>query len=281
MPGGLRDRLRRLAARLFKPGLAGVHERLDRLERAVLGRIDRLGRSPEKYEEELGFWRWLATSEESQKRMHGTFHVAFSRWQRLRLLELGERLGLGSEDALDAWCEGQSVVEIGAGPYPAVAAAPAWRRAVAVDPLAKGYAREGLLPEACAGVTYIEAPGEDVPLASGFADLVIIENALDHVGDPEAVVAECRRLLRPGGLLWVLVDLSEYRDHMHPHPFSEARIRGLLAAAGFETVHDRVSDHKSHPEAYGEYRGLLRKPAPARIPAPVVIPSPKADAAAP
>ena len=55
------------------------------------------------------------------------------------------------------------------------------------------------------------------------------------------------------------VDLSEHSDHMHPHPFNEARVRGLLAAAGFEVVTDRVSDHKSHPKAYGEYRGLLRR----------------------
>jgi hypothetical protein len=32
-----------------------------------------------------------------------------------------------------------------------------------------------------------------------------------------------------------------------------------LKAAGFEPLRDRVSDHKSHPRAYGEYRGLLRK----------------------
>ncbi|MCC6661687.1 MAG: class I SAM-dependent methyltransferase [Phycisphaerales bacterium] len=231
------------------------------MERVVLGRIDRLGRPAEKYEEELGFWRWLVKTPEGRKKIGGAFEEVFGRWQRQRLLELGERLGLESEAALDAWCEGQSVVEIGAGPYPAVAAAPAWRRAVAVDPLASGYAREGLLPEACDRVTYIEAPGEAVPLASGCADLVIIENALDHVADPEAVVAECRRLLRSGGLLWVLVDLSEHRDHMHPHPFSESRIRGLLTSGGFEMMHDRVSDHKSHPKAYGEYRGLLKKPA--------------------
>jgi CheY-like chemotaxis protein len=33
----------------------------------------------------------------------------------------------------------------------------------------------------------------------------------------------------------------------------------LLRREGFEPVKDRVSDHKSHPNAYGEYRGLLKK----------------------
>jgi SAM-dependent methyltransferase len=252
----LKSRLKSLAARLMRPGLADLHARLDDLER----RIERLNRPAQKFEEELRFWRWIITTDEGREKIGGPFEEVFGRWQRERLLELGRRLGLSDEAALDRWCAGQSVVEIGAGPYPAVATAPAWRRAVAVDPLAKGYAREGLLPPACNRITYIDAAGEDVPLASGFADLVIIENALDHVTDPEAVLMEIRRLLRPEGLLWLLVDLSTYSDHMHPHPFSEARIRALLAGAGFETVHDRVSDHKSHPKAYGEYRALLRRP---------------------
>lgn len=255
----VRARLKALAARLLRPGLAGVHARIDQVEQGLHRRLDRLNRPVEKYEEELRFWRWLVKSEEGAKKIGGPFEEVFGRWQRARLMELGERLGLGGEAALDAWCEGQSVVEIGAGPYPAIAAAPAWRRAVAVDPLAKGYAREGLLPAACDRVTYIDSPGESVPLAARSADLVIIENTLDHVTDPEGVLTETRRLLRPGGLLWLLVDLSEYSDHMHPHPMSAGRVREMLSAAGFEVVHDRVSDHKSHPKAYGEYRGLLRR----------------------
>jgi hypothetical protein len=92
------------------------------------------------------------------------------------------------------------------------------------------------------------------------------------VSDPGAVLGEIRRLLRDGGLLWLLVDLSNYSDHMHPHPFNEERVRGLLNQAGFEPVKDRVSDHKSHPKAYGEYRGLLRKVSLTR--APMLAPPP-------
>jgi ubiquinone/menaquinone biosynthesis C-methylase UbiE len=132
-----------------------------------------------------------------------------------------------------------------------------------VDPIAKGYVEEGLVPPAAEHITYLESPGERIPLPAGSADLVIIENALDHVGDPVAVLAEIRRLLAPQGMLWLLVDLSNYSDSMHPHPFNEERLRALLAGAHFEAVTERVSDHKSHPKAYGEYRGLLRKnPAP-------------------
>lgn len=264
---GIKSWLKHIAARLMRPGLAplertlvDIDRRLDQLKKSLPAADDR-----QKHAEELAYWRWLVKTPEGRASLFAPFETAFGTWQRDRLRELAGCLELAApgedpDQALDAWCAEQSVVEIGAGPYPAVAAAPRWRRAVAVDPLAKGYAEEGLLPPAAAHITYIESSGERVPLPAGFADLVIIENALDHVSDPAEVLAEIVRLLRPGGLLWLLVDLSTYSDHMHPHPFDERRVRTLLNQAGFEVVTDRTSDHKSHPKAYGEYRGLLRKP---------------------
>ncbi len=236
----------------------------------------------EKHREELAFWRWLIATPAGAQALKQPVGAAFGSWQRERLRELGIALNLDAkggtldpafdgfvrlpeaqladlDSRVDAWCRERSVVEIGGGPFPAIASAPAWRRAVAVDPLARGYAEEGLLPPSCAHITYIEAPGERVPLPSGFADLVIIENALDHVSDPAGVLAEIRRLLVPAGLLWVLVDLSEHRDPMHPHPFDEARISRMLAGSGFEIATKRVSTHKSHPKAYGEFRALARR----------------------
>lgn len=268
----MKQALKRLVARLARPALAGLDARLQRLEsrletaESLLHRL--AGPDPGKYREELAYWRWLFKSEKGRTSLHAPPEVAFAQWQRDRLRDLARTLALADADAtdaeldaaLDAWCETRSAVEIGAGPFPALAAAPRWRRAVAVDPLARGYAEEGILAAAADHITYVEAPGEDVPLPAGCADLVIIENALDHVSDPGAVLAETFRLLRPGGLLWLLVDLSTYSDHMHPHPFDEARVKTLLRQAGFVPLSERTSDHKSHPKAYGEYRGLLRKP---------------------
>lgn len=237
----------------MRPGLLGIERRLDRIEARLTDRGD------DDHADELRFWRWLIRTDEGRAYLKGPFEQVFGRWQRDRLRELGRRLDLDGDAGLDAWCARTSAVEIGAGPYPALAAAPRWRRAVAVDPLARRYADEGLLTPAAAHVVYVQAPGERVPLPGGFADLVVIENALDHVRDPEAVVAEIDRLLVPGGLLWLLVDLSEHRDEMHPHPFNQARVRSILSR--FDVLSEHVSDHHSHPKAYGEYRGLLRKPA--------------------
>ena len=267
--------------------MAGLPARLDRIEES-LERLAGTRLARDKHRDELAYWRWLIKTEEGRASLYAPFETAFARWQRDRLRELAQAVGLESgarsngasppghiDDHLDAeldrWCARQSVVEIGAGPFPAIAAAPAWRRAVAVDPLATSYAEEGLLPPAADHITYIESPGEHIPLPSSWADLVIIDNAIDHVSDPGAVLVEITRLLRPGGLLWLLVDLSTHSDAMHPHAFDELSVRALLKGHGFEVVTDRVSGHKSHPKAYGEYRGLLRKPDDAASPQVVVI----------
>jgi SAM-dependent methyltransferase len=281
------ERLKTLAARAIRPGLqdltARMHEvqtrlaQLEALQQDQRGKVDRLTAQAEKHRdhsEELGFWRWLVKTEEGRKSIDGPFEQVFGGWQRDRLRELARVLNLGEwgasssapedgdafERVLDAWCAEQSVVEIGGGPFPAVAAAPRWRSAVAADPLAKAYIEEGLVPALGTGhITHLAASGEDVPLPACSADLLIIENALDHVTNPQAVVREGHRLLKPGGRIWVLVDLSDYRDAMHPHPFNADRVRTLLRDAGFTIDHERTSDHHSHPKAYGEMRVLARK----------------------
>ena len=52
---------------------------------------------------------------------------------------------------------------------------------------------------------------EQLPLASASIDLVFCNLMLHWCNDPDAVFAECQRVLKPGGLLmpWVAVDLSK------------------------------------------------------------------------
>ena len=69
-----------------------------------------------------------------------------------------------------------------------------------------GYAHHGVDLNAAAlaqaelrGVRTLQAEVTAVPLEDGFADVVVAGELLEHVAEPEKVVAEAVRLLRPGG----------------------------------------------------------------------------------
>ena len=185
----------------------------------------------------------------------GDFHEVFARWQADRCAELAQWLGVDSEAT---WQERTSVLELGGGPHPMVAQG-SWCFAAAVDPLNDGYAACGLFPPGPLRFTPITAPGEQVPIAGKSFDLVVCDNCLDHVADPGRVVAEMARVLKPGGHAWVLVDLRDTIDDMHPHAFTGALLRDMLIMHGFEIVRERVGEHASHPLAHGEVRVLARR----------------------
>ena len=59
----------------------------------------------------------------------------------------------------------------------------------------------GLAQAAAHGVAAVRGSVLAVPLADGCADVVVCGEILEHVDDDVAVLAECARLLRPGGTL--------------------------------------------------------------------------------
>ena len=77
-----------------------------------------------------------------------------------------------------------------------------------------------------------------LPLGDGGFDLVVLQMVLHYAEDPEGVLAEAARVLRPGGRL-VIVDLAPHGDpeplrrlaHRWPG-FADGRMLALLAGAG-------------------------------------------------
>lgn len=51
------------------------------------------------------------------------------------------------------------------------------------------------------GLTFVEAPGDDLPFDAASFDVVVAHTVLTHVADSDAVLAELFRVLRPGGTL--------------------------------------------------------------------------------
>ena len=145
------------------------------------------------------------------------------------------------------------VVEVGAGPVGVAPFLGAGRR-VATDPLDGSFDREPTYRRfresaRTDGAVYVAAKGENLPFDDASFDLYVTDNVLDHVDDPARVLAEARRVLRPGGLAFVRVhvyhgwgrtvrramELAEI-DQGHPHTFSTRALRSMAEAQGFSVV---------------------------------------------
>lgn len=281
---GLRARMKGLVRRAFRPAVWDLQLSAERIESSLrelrasapqpssYGSIWRGGAdggaftasgtpdpaATSKYRDELAYW--IAALNGNDPSLGARFLETFESWQRTRLNELADRLSLDRGGAMDAWCAVRDVVEIGGGPIPSCA----YRRfhtAVAVDPLADGYMNAGLHPRQvkASATVHLPACGESIPLPSGSADLVIAENCLDHTDAPQRVVAEIRRILRPSGLLWLLVDLMDYKDHMHPSPLSPERLDALVLPEGFTYLYRDSWEGASHPMARLQLRALLQR----------------------
>ncbi len=93
------------------------------------------------------------------------------------------------------------VVEIGFGTGHNLPFLPAAvTRLRAVDPLAKGRdLAAARLAEASCDVEFVGLDGQQLPLADGSADAVLMTWTLCSIEDPVAAIGEVRRVLRPGG----------------------------------------------------------------------------------
>jgi SAM-dependent methyltransferase len=83
-----------------------------------------------------------------------------------------------------------------------------------------------------------------LPVASGAADAVVSLQVIEHLWEQERFLAECRRVLRPGGTLIVStpnrLTFSPGRDTplnpFHTRELTGAELAGLVADAGFGDV---------------------------------------------
>jgi len=104
-------------------------------------------------------------------------------------------------------------------------------------------------------VLYLEGTGEKIPFEENFFDLVIIDNVLDHVYDTNAVMNEIRRVLKPSGFLYLIVNVRTrfgtqvhkilsglLIDKGHPQSFDVISIRNLIGRFQFSIRSESVTD---------------------------------------
>jgi SAM-dependent methyltransferase len=84
--------------------------------------------------------------------------------------------------------------------------------------------------------------GERIPFESGTFDTVLSIQVLEHTPDPQHLLGEMARVLRPGGLLILSVPFS-FRLHEEPHDFyrfTPHALRHMCAKAGLDSIEVRA-----------------------------------------
>ena len=101
---------------------------------------------------------------------------------------------------------GERVADIGSGPFPTLLVFEGCER-YGIDHLMNRYGEIGFpLARYGAEQHFINAKSENIPLEDNFFDVVLSRNALDHVDDFETTCCELRRVLKPEGMLHLLLN---------------------------------------------------------------------------
>ena len=116
---------------------------------------------------------------------------------------------------------------------------------IAVDPLMDFYKNEiGILKES-SNLKLLNNKGENIDIPDNSVDIIFSTNVLDHCENPEDVIKECFRILKPGGLflpsLHLIYDylkpvskLIKYFDKNHPHHFVMSSMKKKFNKSLFE-----------------------------------------------
>ncbi|WBY00709.1 class I SAM-dependent methyltransferase [Ramlibacter tataouinensis] len=105
--------------------------------------------------------------------------------------------------------------------------------------------------------------GEFLPFADQSFDGVGFQTSLDHVFDYQLALAEARRVLRPGGRLYLATLLwtdkaQLYTDTAHFHHFRGAQVEAVLAD-GFEVEQVDAYVWKGNTHRFGVYMTAIKK----------------------
>ncbi len=208
------------------------------------------------------------------------FAGASGAWDALRTRVYGR--GFGTEALLSLLPPGWTVADLGCGTGALAAElSPRVRKVVAVDRSAAMLQAARRRTARLGNVELHEADLSALPLAARSCDAALLVLVLAYLDDPDPVLREARRILRPGGRL-VVLDAAAHADEelrrrmgqVHPG-FEPEPLAARLRAAGLGGVTARVLPPE--PGAQRPRPGPLLRGRPLRRPAPVLQPPSQGD----
>jgi SAM-dependent methyltransferase len=116
---------------------------------------------------------------------------------------------------------------------------------IVVDPLYDKLGKQ--LP----GITGITNVGERLPFEDKSFDFVILRNVIDHAPCPEILLEEARRVLRPSGKMYFMVNvfvrvlkplffLMNRLDHFHPVHLTTCDVTKMVSLRRFHIISERT-----------------------------------------
>lgn len=149
---------------------------------------------------------------------------------------------------------GQHLVDAGCGEGALVRAlAKRGAKVVGLDPN-KAQLEKARAEEAVAGERFVEAGAENLPFETASQDGVIFFNSLHHLPleAMDRALEEAARVLRPGGLLYVLEPLAEGACHEALAPIDDET---FVRAKAEEALQKAAAGPAYEPESREEYLG--------------------------
>jgi SAM-dependent methyltransferase len=166
---------------------------LRQIQRAA---FPRFSRQPSKREAELAYWRG---QEDREGELGNAHYEPF----------YTEAFGLTKADYA-----GKRVLDVGCGPRGTLEWADVALERVGLDPLVDDYKALGIDRHA---MSYVASGAEHIPFPDGHFDIVTSFNALDHVDDVDAAIAEITRVAAPGATFLLLVEVNHAPTATEPH----------------------------------------------------------------
>ena len=116
-------------------------------------------------------------------------------------------------DLYKSFYQGKTILDIGCGPRGSLEWADMAEERIGLDPLSGKYLKLGADKHK---MKYVNAYSEHMPFDNDYFDVVCSFNSLDHVEDVNQTCMEIKRVLKPGGIFLLIVDVHAYPTPTEP-----------------------------------------------------------------